>query len=143
MNIITSGTSEPGEISLHLQVNYHMITDDILLRIIAIFFGSMGLVHFVFGKTLKKYAIEADLLNANVAVKMSGAVLIISSIALLIPKYVERGFYGLCLFLVISSLVQHKFWAKNTALDQLTELLHFSKNLLIAILLWYLKDQFS
>ena len=118
-----------------------MITNDFLLRIIAAFFGILGMAHFIFGKTMKKYAIEADLLNANVAVKMSGALLIISSIALLIPKYAERGFYGLCLFLVVSSLILHKFWTKNTALDQLIELLHFTKNLLLAVLLWYLKDK--
>jgi uncharacterized membrane protein len=120
-----------------------MISGDTLLKIIAIFFGTLGLLHFIFGKTLNKYAVEADLLNANVAVKMSGTLLLISGIALLFPDYAERGFYGICLFLVASSIVLHKFWAKNTALEQLIEFLHFAKNLLLAVLLWYLKNKLT
>jgi uncharacterized membrane protein len=120
-----------------------MISEDTLLKIIAIFFGTLGLIHFIFGKTVNKYAIEADLLNANVAVKMSGMLLMISSAALFVPDYAERGFYGLCLFLVASSIVLHKFWAKSTALEQLVEFLHFVKNLLLAVLLWYLKNKLT
>ena len=120
-----------------------MISDEFLLRIIAIFFGIWGLIHFLFGKTMKKYAIEAELLNANVAVKMSGALLMISSVALLLPDHSEKGFYGLCLFLIVSSLVMHKFWTKNSALDQVVDFLHFTKNLLLAILLWYIKDKLN
>ena len=118
-----------------------MISDDTLRLIISLFFGLLGLLHFIFGKAMEKYAIEAELLNANVAVKMSGTLLIGSSIALHIPKYAEFGFYGLSIFLVLSSVILHKFWTKTTILDQITELLHFMKNLLLAVFIWYLKEK--
>ena len=120
-----------------------MISDEVLRLIIAIFFGSLGLLHFIYGRIMEKYAVEGGLLNAEVAVKMSGALLITSSIALFIEKYVEYGYYGLCLFLVLSSLILHKFWSRSTGVEQLMELLHFLKNLLLAALIWYLKDHLN
>ncbi len=117
-----------------------MISEETLRIIIAIFFGSLGLLHFIYSRIMEKYAVEGGLLNAEVAVKMSGALLITSSVALFIEKYIEYGFYGLCLFLVLSSVILHKFWNKTTGVDQFVELLHFMKNIFLAILIWYLKD---
>ncbi len=117
-----------------------MISEQTLRIIIAAVFGSLGLLHFFYGRILERYAVEGGLLNAQVAVKMSGALLIVSSAALFFEAYEAYGFYGLCLFLVLSSVILHKFWAKTTGVDQLIELLHFVKNLLLAILIWYLKD---
>ncbi|MBK8503307.1 MAG: hypothetical protein IPL46_14475 [Saprospiraceae bacterium] len=118
-----------------------MFSDQTLLYIIAGAFGFLGFLHFVFPKVLMKYSVEAGLLNADVAVKMSGALLIASSVMLFMPKYWDYAFYGLCGFLVISSLILHRFWSKNIGIDQLSELLHFMKNILLAFLLWYLKDK--
>lgn len=118
-----------------------MISDEILLYIIAIGFGLLGLIHFIYPKILMKYSVEADLLNADVAVKMSGALLIAASMMLFTDKYWDYAYYGLCGFLVVSSVILHKFWSKNTGVEQLSELLHFVKNLLLAAMLWYLKDR--
>ena len=119
------------------------MNSEVVLYIVAISFGLLGLIHYIFPKIVMKYSIEADLLNADVAVKMSGALLIASSIMLFTDKYWDYAFYGLCGFLVISSLIMHRFWTRNTGLEQLTELLHFVKNILLAVLLWYLKDRLS
>lgn len=120
-----------------------MISDEILLYVISISFGFLGLLHFISPKILMKYSIEADLLNADIAVKMSGALLIAASIMLFTEKYWDYAFYGLCSFLIISSIILHKFWSKNTGIEQLNELLHFMKNILLAAMLWYLKDHLS
>lgn len=118
-----------------------MISSETLTYIIAIGFGLMGLLHFIFPRIMMKYSIEADLLNADVAVKMSGALLIAASIMLFTDKYWDYAFYGLSGFLVVSSIIMHRFWVKNTGVEQLSELLHFVKNLVLAALLWYLKDR--
>lgn len=117
-----------------------MISDEVLLYIISIGFGILGVLHFIFPKIVTKYSVEADLLNADVAVKMSGVLLIVCSVMLFTDKYWDQAFYALCAFLVISSLVVHKFWSKNTGIEQLSELLHFVKNLILAAGLWYIKD---
>ncbi len=117
-----------------------MISEAHVQMAIALTFGSLGLFHFVFGKTMQKYAVENGLLNANIAVKMSGALLIVSSVALYIEDYAHFGYYGICLFLVLSSLILHQFWSKKLAVDQLLEMLHFAKNLLLALLVWYLGE---
>ena len=118
-----------------------MISSETLTYIIAIGFGLMGLLHFIFPRIMMKYSIEADLLNADVAVKMSGALLIAASIMLFTDKYWDYAFYGLSGFLLVSSIIMHRFWVKNTGVEQLSELLHFVKNLILAALLWYLKDR--
>lgn len=118
-----------------------MLTDQTLLYLISGIFGLLGLLHFVFPKILMKYSVEAGLLNAEVAVKMSGALLIASSIMLFIPRYWDYAFYGFCGFLIVSSLILHRFWSGKTGMEQLSELLHFMKNILLALLLWYLKDK--
>ena len=118
-----------------------MISDEILLYIISIGFGLLGLLHFIYPKILIKYSVEANLLDAGIAVKMSGALLIAASIMLFTEKYWEYAFYGLCGFLVISSFILHRFWSKNTGIEQLGELLHFVKNILLAAMLWYLKEK--
>ncbi|MCB0688799.1 MAG: hypothetical protein KDC53_19815 [Saprospiraceae bacterium] len=89
-----------------------------------------------------KYSVDADLLNADIAVKMSGALLLAASIMLFTEKYWDYAFYALCGFLVVSSVIIHRFWSKNSGIEQLTELLHFIKNILLAAILWYLKDHF-
>lgn len=123
------------------RLNLIMLTDQTLLYLIAGTFGLLGLLHFVFPKVLMKYSVEAGLLNADVAVKMSGALLITSSIMLFMPKYWDYAFYGFSGFLIISSLILHRFWSKKTGMEQFSELLHFMKNILLAFLLWYLKDR--
>ena len=118
-----------------------MISPETLRTVLAVCFGSLGILHFVRGRLLEKYAVEGGLLNAEVAVRMSGALLIVSSVAIFIEKYAEYGFYGFCLFLILSNIILHKFWSKNTGIDQWLELLHFVKNILLAVLIWYIKDQ--
>ena len=117
-----------------------MISDETLRIVLAIFFGLMGIIHFFYGKIMERYAVEVGLLNAEVAVKMSGALLLVSSAALFVEEYELYGFYGLCLFLILSSFILHKFWSKTDGVEQLVELLHFAKNIVLALVIWYLKD---
>ncbi len=114
------------------------MTEFQILLAISIYFGLQGLMHFIFGKKMEKYAVENDLLNAEVAVRMSGAWLIAGSVLLHLPEYRDYGFYALCLFLLLSAVILHKFWSKHTLLDQILELLHFGKNIMLCLLLWYL-----
>ena len=108
-----------------------------MLLVLSITFGVLGLLHFIFSKTMERYAIDNGLLNSFIAVRMSGVLLLASSIALWIEDYKDYGFYGLMLFLLLASVIVHKFWDQPTALEQLKELLHFIKNLLLILLLWY------
>lgn len=119
-----------------------MISDDLLLKIVAVFFGVFGIFHFLFGRHVERYAVDGGLLNSYVAIRMSGALLIAGSAALFIEKYQLYGFYALTIFLVLSAIILHKFWDRDTLEEQIKELLHFFKNLLLAVFVWYLKDQF-
>ncbi|NND08953.1 MAG: hypothetical protein HKN87_21485 [Saprospiraceae bacterium] len=119
-----------------------MISDDLILNLVAAFFGLFGLFHFLFGRHMERYAVDGGLLNSYVAIRMSGALLLVGSAALLIEKYQTYGFYAISIFLILSAVIMHKFWDKETLEEQIKELLHFSKNLLLAAFVWYLKDQF-
>lgn len=115
-----------------------MIDDGTILTITSIFFGTVGVLHFVLTRPLEKYAVENGFLNAFVAVRMSGGLLIVGAIALQLEEYRQYGLYAICIFLLLSALLIHKFWDQDTLLNQVKEFLHFLKNLFIVLLVWYL-----
>ncbi len=119
-----------------------MLTVEVLRIVLAVLFSIMGILHFIFRKPMTKYAVDSGLLNADIAVRMSGVLLVLCSVLLFIPKYTMYSFYGFCIFLLLANLTLHKFWTKPNAKEQLSEFLHFVKNIIILLLIWHIKDLF-
>ncbi len=111
-----------------------------LVTILSVFFGLFGILHFLSGKTLENYAVDNGLLNAFVAVRMSGALLISGAILVHIEDYQQFGFYAFTLFLLLSAFILHRFWDQDTRRNQMVEFFHFSKNIIMAILIWYVYE---
>ena len=108
---------------------------DTLLIILGAMFIISGLFHFINSSTIEKYAIDRGLLNANVAVKMSGVLLMGAGIVLIaFPEYHQYGFYVLAGFHVLAAIIIHRFWEEKSVEKQLVEGIHFMKNLIIMIL---------
>lgn len=104
--------------------------------IIASFFIGAGLLQIIKGKSYEQYALQQGVVNSSNTVKFAALALIALGITALIPKIQEYGFYGLCIFQVISALSIHKFWEGKTSEDRVSESLHFAKNIVIGVLLF-------
>ncbi len=119
-----------------------MIDDESMRTIVAVFFSLFGLFHFLFGRHVERYAIDGGLLNSFIAVRMSGALMVVGSVALFFDKYRVYGCYAICIFLLLSAIIMHKFWEQETLSDQIKEFLQFMKNILLTLFLWHLSAHF-
>jgi uncharacterized membrane protein YphA (DoxX/SURF4 family) len=107
-----------------------------LIIVLGAFFVLSGIFHFINSSTIEKYAVGRGLLNANIAVKMSGVLLIGAGIVLIaVPKYHQYGFFVLAGFHFLAAVIIHRFWEEKNVEQQLVEGIQFMKNLIIMVLL--------
>ncbi len=111
--------------------------------IVGSYFILMGLFQILRSKVYEKYAIERGVLNANLTVKASSLVLIGAGVCVMIEDIQIYAMYALCGFLVLAGFILHKFWDEKDPKEQLLEVLHFAKNIGLAILLYVMTVMLS
>lgn len=105
------------------------------------FFVIMGLNHFMKTKELTVYAKSKKVPSPKLAVLAGGALLLFGGFGVILASYVELAVLSLVVFLVVTSLFMHNFWAIKDSTERMAEMSEFLKNMalvggaLIALLL--------
>ena len=104
---------------------------DILLLVLGLFFVLNGLNHLVNTHVYRKYATKRGLIHPTFMVRISAVVLILGGASLVIRQWMEWGLAGLALFLILASVMVHRFWEEQDRDSRLSEGMHLAKNILI------------
>ena len=110
----------------------------LLIILLGIYFILNGLNHLFNTKILEEYAAKRQLLEPRLAVILSGLLLIFGGAALMIEEVRLIGVYALCFFLLMATLMIHRFWVETNPNDRMLEGMNFTKNLAIAVELLYI-----
>ncbi len=110
----------------------------ILVILLGIFFVLNGLNHLFNTKTLEEYAGKRGLVAPELMVRLSGILLISGGLSLITGFLLLVGIAGLSVFLVVSSLVIHRFWSIREREERMIEAMHFAKNFAILTELLYI-----
>ena len=110
----------------------------ILVILLGVFFILNGLNHLFNSRTLAEWAETRGLFSPLLMVRISGVLLIFGGISLATGFLMLWGIIGLGIFLVLSSLLIHRFWTVSDREERMIELTHFAKNLAILTELLYL-----
>ena len=110
----------------------------ILVILLGIFFLLNGINHLFNRHILEEYAHKRGMISPRLAVLLSGLLLIFGGLTLITGYWTLLGIVGLSMFLVISALTIHQFWAEKTADMRMMESMHFAKNMAILTELLYL-----
>ena len=110
---------------------------DILLLVLGLFFVLNGLNHLVNTHVYRKYATKRGLIHPTFMVRISAVVLILGGASLVIRQWMEWGLAGLALFLILASVMVHRFWGEQDRDSRLSEGMHLAKNILILTELAY------
>ncbi|MBI39272.1 MAG: hypothetical protein CMF59_06710 [Leptospiraceae bacterium] len=110
---------------------------DILLLVLGLFFVLNGLNHLVNTHVYRKYATKRGLIHPTFMVRISAVVLILGGASLVIRQWMEWGLAGLALFLILASVMVHRFWEEQDRDSRLSEGMHLAKNILILTELAY------
>lgn len=95
------------------------------------FFAFNGLNHFLRLDMMAGYAGSKGVPAPELAVIVSGAMLVIGGLSLLLGYKPQIGLWILILFLVPVAMIMHNFWAVP-AEQQATEMTQFMKNIALA-----------
>ncbi len=93
------------------------------------FFLYNGINHFTHGDALKQYAQYKQVPEPDLAVKLSGAVLIAAGASLVLGLKPRLGALGVLGFLGLASPLFHDFWNQQDATQKQNETIHFTKNM--------------
>jgi putative oxidoreductase len=93
------------------------------------FFTYNGLNHFVNLAATAQYATAKGVPFPEVAVVVSGALLVLGGLSVLFGFMPELGLVCLAVFLVAASPLMHNFWDLTDPAQRLNELGHFMKNM--------------
>ena len=95
------------------------------------FFIMSGYSHFAKLKMMAGYTQSKGVPAANVAVAVTGLLLLIGGISTLFNFYPEIGLIALIVFLVPVTFTMHAFWKVQDPMARMGERVNFTKNLAI------------
>ena len=87
-----------------------------------------GLHHFANLGTLAGYAGAAGVPIPQVAVVVSGLLLLVAGLSFILGLYPEIGIASLLLFLVPVTVMMHAFWADHDPMTRQMNIVNFTKN---------------
>ncbi len=111
---------------------------DVLLLVLGVFFILNGLNHLINTQVYKKYAAKRGLMHPAFMVRISAIVLILGGTSLVLRQWMVWGLAGLAIFLILASVMVHRFWEEKDRDSRLSEGMHLAKNLLILTELAYI-----
>mgnify|MGYP001554274237 FL=1 len=97
-----------------------------------------GINHLFNSHILEEYAHKRGLISPRLMVLLSGLLLIFGGLTLITGFLSLLGIAGLSIFLVVSAITIHQFWAETDANMRMLEAMHFTKNMAILTELLYL-----
>ena len=114
-----------------------MITDfidaSILLLVGRVLFGGFFLVmamnHYMKTDMLVGYAESAGVPSAKLAVLLSGLLILGGGLGVILGVYVGYALLGIAVFLVLTMIMVHKFWAIEDPEKKMPEMVNFMKNM--------------
>lgn len=92
------------------------------------FFIMNGLNHLLSPAMLTQYAASKGVLAPDVAVLLSGLVILFGGISVLLGWRPELGIGAIVMFLAGVSLPMHNFWAESGA-ERAADMINFTKNM--------------
>jgi putative oxidoreductase len=95
------------------------------------YFVLMGLMHFLKMKMMTDFAKFKGLPMPQMGVALSGVVLVLGGLSIIFERYTEYGMWALISFLVLATLVFHRFWEDKGAQDKMNNMVNFMKNIAI------------
>lgn len=96
------------------------------------YFVIMGLNHFIKTKELTSYAKSKKVPSPKLAVLVGGALLLFGGFGIMLASYIQLAVLSLVVFLVVTSLFMHNFWALKDSAERMKEMSEFLKNMALA-----------
>lgn len=88
-----------------------------------------GINHFRQMNMLSGYAGSKKVPYPNLAVGVSGILLLIGGLGILLGVYIEWAVLALVLFFIPVSVMLHNFWAATDPQTKMTDTINFTKNM--------------
>jgi putative oxidoreductase len=96
------------------------------------YFLYAGLNHFLSAPMLAQYAAAKGVPAPEIAVVLSGALLVVGGASVLLGFWPHVGVWCIVTFLAIVSPVMHDFWAIADPAQRVGEMVNFMKNIALA-----------
>ena len=93
------------------------------------YFVYNGVNHFLNQKMMSQYAGAKGVANPDVAVPLTGSLLIAGGLSVLAGIRPRQGLVAIIAFLVPVSLQMHRFWEVEGQQERLAEMVNFTKNM--------------
>ena len=119
-------------------MNYTLLAARFLFSMVFIVNGLMG--HFGSLDAMAEYAGMKGIPLPQVAVIITGAMMVLGGLSILLGVYVRVGALLLVLFLIPTALIMHNFWTLEEGMARMNEMAHFMKDLALAgaaFIIWY------
>ncbi|MBI2619123.1 MAG: DoxX family protein [Ignavibacteriales bacterium] len=119
-------------------MNYTVLVARILFSMVFIVNGLMG--HFGSLDAMAGYADMKGVPLPQVAVVITGIMIVLGGLSILLGVYVRVGALLLVFFLVPTALIIHNFWTLEDEMARMNDMAHFMKDLALAgaaFLIWY------
>ncbi len=100
--------------------------------VVGVYFILAGIKHFTGLAGMTSYAKSKGLPMAREGVMLSGLMMLAGGLGILLWMYVLASIWLLVAFLVVSSLVMHKYWTVSDPMARMGEEINFKKNLALA-----------
>lgn len=88
-----------------------------------------GINHFVQKKSLSEYARAKHVASPDLAVSLSGALLVASGLCIVLGILVDIALVALAFFLFVVSVVMHAFWKDTDPMAKMNNHINFMKNI--------------
>ncbi|NQV90689.1 DoxX family membrane protein [Candidatus Uhrbacteria bacterium] len=111
--------------------------------VLGLYFVMAGLMHFMKMKDMVGYAKMKKLPMPEVAVGLSGLVMVLGGAGILFQTSLVFAYWALIAFLVLSAFLMHNFWTQNDPQAKMMDMVNFQKNLALAAALLILLTQLS
>jgi putative oxidoreductase len=93
------------------------------------YFVMQGINHFVQKRSLSEYARAKHVASPELAVSLSGALLVASGLCIVLGIFVDIALLALVVFLFITSVVMHAFWKDTDPMMKMNNHINFMKNM--------------
>ncbi len=93
------------------------------------YFVMQGINHFTNKKSLAEYARAKHVASPELAVSLSGALLLVSGICIVLGIFVDIALLAIVAFLFITSVVMHAFWKDTDPMMKMGNHINFMKNM--------------
>lgn len=93
------------------------------------YFVMQGINHFVQKKSLSEYARAKHVASPDLAVSLSGALLVASGLCIVLGILVDIALVALAFFLFVVSVVMHAFWKDTDPMAKMNNHINFMKNI--------------